>query len=317
MIQRALQEMGAEAVPALLVALENKDPAVRAGLREALRWMQDDAVARLADALPTARPALQREILQVLEQKSFRLPRKPEDLARYRAMLRSPDSEVREAAASLLGALGGADPAAVQGLVSALAGDSTLTVRVAAARALERMASALDFKALPLHRGDVATALAAAAHDADASLRAAAVGALAGWVTDTQTASQVARITLADGEEQVQLAAVQLLAHLDLPTVESAPWLRPLLEKGSPQLKVASLRVIEALGVNDEATVLGVIPRLRDPDAEVRATAARTLGKILAKRWRGGRPGVHRRAGRMRGHTAWRIATGLRAMRWR
>ena len=133
-IQRALQEMGAEAVPALLIALENKDPAVRAGLREALRRMQDDAVARLTDALLTARPALQREILQVLEQKSFRLPRKPENLARYRAMLRSPDSEVREAAASLLGALGGADPAAVQGLVSALAGDSTLTVRVAAAR---------------------------------------------------------------------------------------------------------------------------------------------------------------------------------------
>ena len=152
------------------------------------------------------------------------------------------------------------------------------------------MTSVRDFKAPPQLRADVGTTLAAAARALDARLRAAAVQALAGWAVDTRTVSEVARAALADSEEPVQLAATQLLervqhlARLDLPVVESAPWLRPLLEKGSPQLKVATLRVIEALGVNDEATVLGVIPRLRDTDAEVLATAARTLGKILAKR---------------------------------
>ncbi len=125
---RDLLQMGAQAAPQLIEALQSRDPGLPPLIRQILIRMGPAATPALAQALSEAMPSLRLQVCEILAQSKDRAA-----LPALIAALRGEYLAVRSGAATALGLL--ADPAAIHPLLSTLQ-DASPEVRAAAALAL-------------------------------------------------------------------------------------------------------------------------------------------------------------------------------------
>src|SRR5262249_41010051 len=82
-----------------------------------------------------------------------------------------------------------------------------------------------------------------------------------------------------DTDEDVRVEAVGKLASLGRLAAPALPTLLRELTRGGKK-RLAAIRGIEAIGLADHDVVLALCAALRDKDENVRAAAARALGKL-------------------------------------
>jgi HEAT repeat protein len=258
-----LAGLGAAAVPALLDALGDRHPGVRAGAAYALGRIGDRAaVEPLIDRLQDDDPHVRSTVVPALRRLNDR-----RGVASLVAALRDAHPSVRLQAAGALAGLN--DPQAVPALIDAL-NDADAEVRRQAAGALGQLD---DPQAVP--------ALIDLLHDADREVRLQAAGALA-RIGDTRAVEPLMdRLTAQEDYARVQIVAVIGLG--DLLDPRAIPPLVRILEIGDATFRSAAAEALGKIGLPRFANTDAVGPligSLRDEDALVRRLAARSLGQV-------------------------------------
>eukprot|EP00928_Gymnodinium_smaydae_P053749 TRINITY_DN37675_c0_g1_i1.p1 TRINITY_DN37675_c0_g1~~TRINITY_DN37675_c0_g1_i1.p1 ORF type:complete len:631 (-),score=150.59 TRINITY_DN37675_c0_g1_i1:85-1977(-) len=197
-------------------------------------------------------------------------PRRRDAAAAALAVLLSDESDdVRVAAQNALVALGAG---AVPHVLPCLAAESKES-RCAAAELLIKLASAY-----PVAASAAAEPLAACLSDDAGSVRSAAAAALSKL---GPPGAEVAAKRLQDGDDDVRLRSVDILATIGEGAAAHAVELAQLLEDEDPELRRASAEALGELGsaaVTPYAQMLAA--RLRDEDEDVCAAAAAALGRL-------------------------------------
>jgi len=175
--------------------------------------------------------------------------------------LKDIDSEVRQEACKVLGAIG--DTRAVSALIETLTTDESQSVRVAACAVLGKLG---DPQAVP--------ALATALSNGGTEVRKAACAALSA-IGDPQAVPALAT-ALSDGSKEVRKAACEALGKLG--HSHAVPALTTALSDGSKEVRVAACAALSA--VDDPQAVPALLHVLGDSEADVRRAAAEALGNL-------------------------------------
>lgn len=270
---RAGRQVALDAVAARLL---DDDPEVRAAAIAALgalaRTSGPATLLAHAEPLLASSDAAQRRtgvhlLGEIATADGRATPAAAEAVERLAFALKDADPEVRQAAASAIGALGCRE--GVEPLLLALA-DEAPEVRIAAALALGRLRAEAAVEPLCL-----------LVLDGDPWVQAAAVQALGsigapGGFTAVTTA-------LASEEPPVVLAAIE--AAVILGGEAAVPHILPLLGSSEPEVVRAAARQIAPLG--GASVTAALVPLLSSPDWGVRAAAAQALGRRRAGEARG------------------------------
>ncbi len=236
----------AEAVPALLRALEDPDVQVRRWAAEALEKLAAEENTRPAALIVL--PTLSKPALPIL-----------------RPLLGDNSPEVRLA---VVDRLGRASLDTLPLLLMAL-DDPDRKVRRRATEGLDRDVHDLE-EALPR--------LVKALDDPDEDVRFAIIRAI-GLSAHGPKCMRVLTRALADGNEETRTRAEMLLSRPSFSS-QAAPHLLPMLRDPRDLIRIRAIRMIAQGGEFSEPVVHALCEALRDPEALVRLNAARALGKL-------------------------------------
>ena len=191
----------------------------------ALSLAADPAPEQLAKArmdLKSPNVEMRREAIKHLIHSDLSVHLIPE----MQSMLKDADGDVRAIAATAIGNLGAKGEPAVPALIAQLEKDSFKEARETAARALGRIG-----KAVPTNRTAVKPLQKAAAEDADPVTRTVALGALA--MMDEDVPGQIAALRkfLTHDEPLVRMKAAHALGMIGIPAKAAAGEIAIVLEK--------------------------------------------------------------------------------------
>lgn len=263
----ALGKLGPEVIPTLLVALKDRDAAVRDGAVQALALLKPD---------------------------------NGEVLTAIIGALHDRDAWVRQRAVQALGKTGKSSPIALEALVDALKHQDTM-VRRAAVQALapqdanrEQFVTTFQSGGMmsmmqqvpgpgtipPLGLTQAATipGLIAALDDSDSYVRLRAAEALARLTPPAKESLPALVEQLSDRESSIQQLAGQTLEALGPKAAEMAPALRGLLKGKDPVVRVITARVLGRTGPEGKTLALSVLREtLDEEDPPTRLRAAEGL----------------------------------------
>jgi len=266
----ATRRASAPITRALVAALRDPQPQVVSTVRWALRSAALDAppssIAVLAKAgQEPADRQFRVAVIQALASCSAGSPDRVEAIA---PALKSPDPDLRAAAAWALGSAGQGVPAAMGYLSSVLHEDEVAQVRGAAA-------SALGMAAVGSRAG--VEALLSARHDQDDRVRLAVVQALGEIAGDIELGVVPLAELLADKEPDIRENTRGALAAAAKRSSRAAHCLVHLIRAGAPGRRDLVLALGSAVPHDGEAVGL-LVSALNDEDVRVRAAAAKGLG---------------------------------------
>jgi len=239
------------AIPALLRALKDGHKGVRTAAVEALGKLGEPALNPLLEAVQGDDEVVRRGADQALGQLAQKLAG---DLA-------SEDKGVREAAVTALGRIGRRDK--VQAILPLLR-DSEPRVRLAAARALERLPAAAARAALKSRMQGEAE---------EEGVRLAAAVAL-GKLGDP-AAFEFLIAALASEDSALRVTAAAALAEMG---ERAAGLLRQALQHENALVRWGAAQALGEIG--DKKAVAPLLQRLKDPESAVRAAAILSLGRL-------------------------------------
>ena len=255
---------GSSASTALIGALRDDDPGVRAAAAEALGKRHEmAAVPALVTALRDEEAAVRANAVEALSEMG--------DLRALDGLLTAlgdANAEVRANAADALGELHDAHgrTADAQRMARALAGlldDSSVEVRRHAVHSLSQLEAARPVEAL-----------LAAAKDSDSEVRQHAVHAL-GDLEAREAAPQLVAL-LGDPDAEVRHSAAHALGELHY--AAAAPQLARLLTDRDPDVRQAAAHALGELGLTQAPPEL--LAALRDGHADVRQAAVHAVSEI-------------------------------------
>lgn len=265
---------GKEVVPSLLLALEHKNPWVRAEAAVDLGQLGPAA----QEAIPALRQALNDEDGHVRIFAAEALvqidPREKAPLEVLKKALQSPEVSVRRAAADIVGALGDSAHSAIPTLVALLDHDSDAEVRQVAAFVLGK---------LQREAGVVVPALAVRlCQDPDPFARFWAARALLSFGPEARPALPALRAALRDDDDLVQTAALDVLARFGpggLPTMMEG------LIDPKCQVQFQIIEYLPEMGLVAQQAVPNLLEQLRDEEKVRRICTARILMMIDKERY--------------------------------
>ena len=264
---RALRQIGAAAVPALVGALQKED-------NLPLRKEVIDSLGSIGPTAKAAVPALVAELkddhVQLRKSAAEALgqigPAAKSAIPRLVAALEDEDDETREWAADALGYIG---PAAVQLFVVAL---KDKRIGLLAARALAGIGSSAE-SAIP-------ALVAALKHGAAKKMRWWAIDALGNIGPAAESAIPAIAKALKHRDGSIRSCAARALGQIGpvaLPTLVSA------LKNAGPSLRASAAEALGEIGSGAESAVPALVAALKhDAERYVRESAASSLGKIGA-----------------------------------
>lgn len=254
---RQLERYGrAESVAPVAALLGDADELVREAARRALQGnAAPEAAGALAKALESAdKPAWRAALLHALAAHEAAAAPHLKVLLRS---LASGDADERRAAAEALGRCG--DPAAAEALMAAGAADACLALGDRLAAKGEKAAALGIFRKLYARPGPAKPA--------------ALIGlARAGGASELETVLAA----MGDADATLRGAAVEAVAFV--PAKDAVPALLANLKGASRERTISLLRALAFPA--DKAAVPALVGALADADEEVRTAAARTLGAI-------------------------------------
>jgi HEAT repeat protein len=262
-IIEALGAMGGQASQYLMLALPKLAPELQSSAAQALGLSHDSqTLGALAQLLNHPDKAVRAgAMLSLMGLKSLAL-----DILRQ--SLGNPNPDVRELAASALGAL--EDQQALVPLQQSLSNDAAPEVRVAAAQALKELAGA-----------QALDALLAKLDDPEPQVRQAIVEILGGLNTARAIPPLLSRLQDPSLGLDMQLSLIKALQQLHAAGAEDASVAPALLEKfNAPTLDPkAQAAIVEALGqLGDASVAKPLLAKLDDPGLQLELIA--TLGKL-------------------------------------
>jgi HEAT repeat protein len=261
-----LGSQSSDAIPALIQALDDPEPAVVREVERALRRSGRDQLPQLLDALDHARAGVRAGTIRVLRDVA---PKTPAILERLLDCLNDSSPRVREESALALGAFG-TDRSAVVSDESELLRDDSPDVRLAAAVALGQLQPAAA-SAIP----DLLAALA----DPVAVVRVQA--ARSAWLNGEAPERVLSVLTAALGVEHARWQAAYTLGDLGPDAARAVPALIEMLEiEAVPRPLREAPSSAFALGHIGQAAVPALTAALDHPLAHVRTGAAIALGMI-------------------------------------
>jgi HEAT repeat protein len=266
----ALGRMGSDAVPPLLRVFVQGDDRAREAAARALGWHgggAKKAAIQLRAALQEKQPAVQVQAALALWRIEGEVLR---PVALLVEILGAPEGPARAEAAEALGLIGTDGQPAPPNLANALAKalkDADGKVRLQAVRALWR----IDRQArvvVPLVRP--------ALDDADSSARLLAVAVLGELGPEAKVMGPLTE-ALNDKEEQVRRAAVAALARNGL---EAVPALTKALQHPSPAVRAGAAEALGWVGSSADGAVKPLLEAVGDSDDQVSKRAARAVYEI-------------------------------------
>jgi HEAT repeat protein len=261
-----LGSQSSDAIPALIQALDDPEPAVVREVERALRRAGSNQLPQLLDALNHARAGVRAGTIRVLRDVA---PKSPAILDRLLNSLNDSSPRVREQAALTLGSFGWNQTAVVSALSDLLRDDSP-AVRLAAALALGQLQPAAA-SAIP--------ALLAALADPVAVVRVQA--ARSAWLNGESPERVLSVLTAALGVEHARWQAAYTLGDLGPDAARAVPALIEMLEtEAVPRPLREAPSSAFALGHIGKAAVPALSAALDHPIAHVRTGAAIALGMI-------------------------------------
>ena len=260
----ALAQIGAQAVPALITALKDRDTEVRRSAASALGQIGPPIVPALIIALKDQEAVVRSSAASVLGQIG---PEAKEAVSELIAALIDRQADVRRAAASALGQIGPKAHEAVAALTAALA-DEESAVRRSAAEALGKIG--------PEAKEGIPT-LIIALTDQDTMVRRAAASAL-GQIGPTAVPALIT--ALKDQEVAVRGSAAFALGQIEPKPKEAVPVLITALTDQNAEVWRPAASALGRIGPEAKEAVPALITALKDQDEEVRRPAAEALGKI-------------------------------------
>jgi HEAT repeat protein len=298
--------LAARAVPALAKTLDAEDDGLRWRSLSALEKIGSAALPKLKGLEAHRRPGVRAWFLRLLAAPADDLPWARPVLAR--ALLKDPDSEVRQAAA---GALGDQDAGGSKEVLAALTHalkDDDATVRRLAAKALGRQGrgaiSAVD-ALLKLAQGGEADRRSALGAVAEIDpVRAAAY-----WAARFKDSPSGAN------SEEDRLRALEELGELGRAAASQEALLLEAARRGGPAVRIRAVLALGRLGTPSQSAIDTVAKALSDP-AEVRDNSfplRQALG--LGPRWLDERVPVRLAAARSLAKLGPKAAAGLPGLR--
>jgi HEAT repeat protein len=266
---KALMEIGpaaAEAVPALIIALGDKERAVREGATKALAQIGSAAVPALITALGDKECAVRQGAANALGQLG---PAAAETVPALITALGDPDAESREKAAWVLKQIGPAAAKAVPALITAL-GDDDKDVRWYAGTALGRTGPAAA-EAVPA----LITALGKI--DAEEGSRWSAVEILGRIGPAAAEAVPALIIALGDADYYVRGSAAKALGRIGPAAV---PALIIALGDADAGVRQRAAEALGWIGPAADAAVPALTTVLGDGKDQVREAATKALNRI-------------------------------------
>jgi HEAT repeat protein len=292
----AIRHMGAQAIPILLQALQDKNlvwmrreiirslgeigdpravPALLQMLQDESKQIneKDEVVAALVkiddpQAVPALLQLLRKERISQKEhnwwsdetKKTLGRIRKPQSISAVLKVLQDEDANLRMAAAEVLGEIGSLQ--VIPALAQALLHDENAGVRKAAAKALGKIG---DTRAVP----DLLQAL----RNEEGDARAIAAKAL-GLIGDPQAVFALAQVLLHDENTGVRKAAADALGNIG--DSQATPALVKALQDEDASLRMTVAAALAKIGDPQAMPVL--IQALQDDVEEIRVAAAYVLG---------------------------------------
>ena len=199
--------------------------------------------------------------------------------------------KVRVTAASALAREGVRAPDAVPGLIVVLGDSAHAEVRAHGARVLgavlgqfgsRRRQSAAAADSVAFGRG--VEALASATADRDVRVQIAAAQGLGRLGPKGAAASPRVRSTLAalvtSSDAQLRIAALEGYANSGAPPALVVRFARAALADSQPDVRLATVRVLERLGSSARAAIPELVRTLSDSNAFIRSASASAIGEI-------------------------------------
>jgi HEAT repeat protein len=289
------------AIPALMEALHDGEPRVRARVALALAYMGPaarEAAPALTDLLKDPSPRARAGAARAL---SAIAPDAPATVVRLAELLKDTEPPVRGTAATALGQLGTVARDAVPALRSVATTDPEATVRAAAAGALEEFDPSPQTLAQALKapdpgrrlwavaastakgaeaRGVAPDLLAVVKHDESVKVRAGAALALGKIGADPGLACPVLVEALHDPAPRVRTAAALALGLFGPGAQGAGPALAAALRNEDAEVTSAAATALGNLGPRAEPAVPLLIDLLRQDRRELRLRAVAVLGRI-------------------------------------
>jgi HEAT repeat protein len=260
-----------KSVPDLLTALNDPKAEVREAAADALGNMGPLAKA----AFPVLANAAKTETGKAVRDKCVDAMNKigaprPGDLSDFLASLKDPRSGLRAAAAQAIGMIGPDAKNAGPPLEKALADPST-DVRISAAQALwnTKSKSAKDLTPIAV----------ICLQDNDSGVRSRAATALGSFQIGDNEVLDALQTALGDSSGKVRVQAAYALGNIGLAAKKALPKLVEALNDSEVKVRLVAA---QALWVLDKQTQgVGVLAEaLKNPDAEIRISAAMSLARI-------------------------------------
>ncbi len=267
---------GPEDVPALLVAVQDRDWRVRAEAAEDLGLIGATASA----AIPLLVETLQDPEVKVRILAAEALARvdaeNQQAVPILVAALKEPAADIRKAATEALGNLGTTAGTAFPALVAVLS-DMDPRVRRGAVAALGRISSPSEA---------AISALSVALKDPEPIVRGAAMNALGWFGTKARAAAPLLVLALEDADDTLRWTAASALVRVDRTAARAAtPIFIQALRGTDSRVRWHALVQLMKLDreTNRTVPVSLLIQALKDPDTGVRGMAAWVLGEIGPK----------------------------------
>jgi HEAT repeat protein len=203
-------------------------------------------------------------------------------LALVQEGLRDPDPNGRLAAIDALEVFGaGAEPA-VPALAAAL-GDRNKFVRWAAARALGRMAEAVQRAGRrPTGEREAVPGLQRIVlRDQDLDVRVAALEALRRYGPTAAAAVPTLKAALGRGDTEARLATLRALAAIGRPAAKpSLPWIARAMKNPDPRLRSEAALTLGTFAADAEPYLSDLRQAMQDADSDVRKAASEAILRI-------------------------------------
>ncbi len=251
----------------------------------------EEALPDLIEALRQDDPAVVQAVGETLVKIG------PAALPPLRKALEDPNFQVRQRAAQIAGAFG-PNARRLSGELAALTLDSNLEVRSAAESAILQIGEpAIPEVARLLRQKNVATRQSAASllgrlgvpaspalvralrQDENGSVRAAAATAL-GTIRPPKTGTVQALIdTLKDFDDTARTAAIVALGSLG-PEAKAAiaPLIQVALKDSEPLIKQRAAQALEAIGPGSQESLPGLVDNMKSPDGGIRRASVLAIG---------------------------------------
>ena len=289
----ALSSIGHAGLPAMIEALANPDPNVRASLLRCIGWLEDpSALQALVQQAATQSPLVRiQAALALAPWASDPVPQET-----LMAMIEDPDTDVRRAAIEVLGrAASKGIPAKVRPLLRFGVPEQ----KVAALGLISHLPKC--------GLGRIVKGLTA---DPSAEVRAAAFGTLAAWApaklqidqimgglldpehivrrsaamclgqVGLRNAEPLVTKLLQDPNPEIQLLALETLGRIGHPN--SLPALSGAFRGGSKRHKIAALKA--AGQIREKGTIEFLSMALKEPDPDTKCAALDSLGKLMDRK---------------------------------